>query len=229
MDHNSWEEEIRAVGVMVRERYEAVIVIPTLDETKTAGFYRRLSPAGTVITLLDHTMAGSYFTYCIQSYDLGVKRATDYLLRKTRGTLAFVKNDTWAGRNMVQESMAESFRGLVTGSGREALVVDNLHTIDLDFMKHHFIGGILCCDDLDAVRIVGRLKEWGYRFPDDVALVSYGNTDLARYFTPGITSVDAHAREMAEETARIIQAHRRGEDVRFLQFMVEPDVIVRET
>jgi DNA-binding LacI/PurR family transcriptional regulator len=231
VDYNNWEEEVRLVGMMIRERYEAVIVVPVFDETKTAGFYRRLAGGGTVVTLLDHTMAGSYFTYAIQSYDLGVKRGADYLLAKTHGAIAFVKNDSWSGRNMVQETMAETFRGLLNEAvpERSALIVDSMHIIDLTFMRNHFVGGIFCCDDIDAIRILGRLREWGYSLPEDIALVSYGNTDLAKYFTPGITSVDAHAEEMASRTARIIQAHRAGEDVRYLQYVIEPELIVRET
>jgi len=231
VDYNNWEEEIRLVGSMVRERYEAVIVVPTFDETKAAGFYRRLNGGGTVVTLLDHTMAGSYFTYTIQSYDLGVKRAVDYLAGRSHGHLAFVKNDTWAGRNMLQESMAETFKGMVDeiSPGRSAIIVDNLHIIDREFLRSHGIDGIFCCDDMDAVRILGRLAEWGYAPGRDISLVSYGNTDVARYFTPGITSVDPHDEEMAARTAWIIQAHRAGEDVSCCQFVIEPDLIVRGT
>ena len=109
VDYNNWKEEIRLVGTMINQRYEAVIVVPTLDESKTADFYRRLVSSGTVVTLLDHTMAGSYFTYVIQSYDLGVKRAAHYLLENCDGTLAFVKNDIWGRQKYGPGSNGDHF------------------------------------------------------------------------------------------------------------------------
>ncbi len=231
IDYNNWREEIRLVGSMIQQRYEAVIVIPTFDETRTAGFYRSLVSGGTVVTLLDHTMAGSYFTYTIQSYDLGVKRAVQYLNLKKPGNLAFIKNSLWAGRNMVQELMEETFKSFVgqESPGRKALVLDNLQTLSRDFILHHRVTGILCSDDADAIRVIGRLQQWNFRIPDDIAIISYGNTELARYFTPGITSIDCHCRDMAARTADIIQQHLQGRDTRFSQYVIQPDLVIRET
>jgi DNA-binding LacI/PurR family transcriptional regulator len=231
VDYNSWEEETRLVGRMIHERYEAVIVVPTLDESKTAGFYRNLKSGGTLVTLLDHTMAGSYFTYAIQSYDLGVQRAVRYLRSRTGQTLAFLKNDVWAGRNMVQEVMEETFKNCVqeAANGHRALVIEHIAGIGADLLLREKVGGIFCCDDADAVRVAGRLIEWGFRIPSDISLISYGNTDLARYFTPKITSIDPHGEEMARRIAEMIHANLQGENVRYSQYVIQPDLVVRET
>jgi DNA-binding LacI/PurR family transcriptional regulator len=229
VNDNQWQEEIRLVGALIRERVEAVIVVPTRDETQTAPFYRKLISGGTVVTLLDHTMAGSYFTYAIQSYDLGVRRAVGYLLERTDGSLALIKNDMCSGRNMVYELMEETFRECVEEAGRKPWVVERLADLDANAMRKRKAGGILCCDDLDAVRVLGRLKEWQLDVPKDISLVSYGNTDLARYFSPSITSVDGHAEELVQKTVEIIRAHRNREDTRFHQFVIQPTLVIRET
>ena len=231
VDYNRWDEETRLVGRMIRERYEAVVVVPTFDESKTAEFYRGLKSGGTLVTLLDHTMAGSYFTYAIQSYDLGVKRAVHYILSRTSGALAFLKNEIWAGRNMVQEVMEETFKGFVheAATGRRAVVVERVTDLRPERLRQDGIGGIFCCDDTDAVRVVGRLREWGFSLPDDVSVISYGNTELVRFFTPTITSIDPHGEVMAKRTAEMIRAHTGGQDTRFCQYVVQPDLVVRET
>jgi DNA-binding LacI/PurR family transcriptional regulator len=231
VDYNRWEEEMLLVGRMIRDRYEAVIVVPTFDETKTAQFYRSLKSGGTLVTLLDHTMAGSHFTYAIQSYDLGVKRGVGHLLSRTRGTLAFLKNSIWAGRNMVQEVMEETFKICVAEAGNErrAAVIERVTDLNPERLRQDGIDGFFCCDDTDAVRVVGRLREWGIAFPGGVSVVSYGNTELARFFTPRITSIDPHAEEMAARTAQMIKAYGRGEDTRFCQYVIQPDLVVRET
>lgn len=227
----NWEEEIRLVGTLINQRYEAIIVVPTFDERQTADFYRHLISEGTVVTLLDHTMAGSYFTYVIQSYDLGVKRAVHYLKDKTDKNLVFIKNDWQAQRNMVQESMIETFIGFVEKSedSRKAMVVENLFELGPEMIRKNRIGGIFCSDDTDAIRVMGRLRELGISVPRDVVLVSYGNTDLARYFTPAITSMDPHCEEMAVRTAEIIQKHINREDTTYCQFVIQPELVIRET
>jgi DNA-binding LacI/PurR family transcriptional regulator len=231
VDYNCWEEETRLVGRMIHERYEAVIVVPTFDESKTAEFYRNLKSGGTLVSLLDHTMAGSYFTYAIQSYDLGVKRAVQYLRSKTDGALAFLKNETWAGRNMVQEVMEETFKNFVQEhmGNRRAVVVERVIDLHADRLREEGIGGIFCCDDSDAVRVVGRLSEWGFSLPRDVSVISYGNTELARYFTPKITAIDPHSEEMAKRVTGMILDHANGENVAFGQYVIQPNLIVRET
>lgn len=231
IDHNQWEEEIRLVGRMIREQYEAVIVAPTLDESKTAEFYRHLKSGGTLVALVDHTMAGSYFTYAIQSYDLGVKRAVRYLQSRTTGNLAFVKSGLWAGRNMIQEVMEQTFITFVQENPGEqkAVVLDRLSRFDSDLIRSESIGGVFCCDDTDAVRVIGRMKEWGLSIPADVSVISYGNTDLAQFFTPRITSIDPHAGEMAKRIAGLIRDHGEGRSTRFGQYVIQPELVVRET
>jgi len=231
VDYNQWEEEIRLVGTLINERYEAVIVIPTFDETETASFYTRLKPGGTVVSLIDRTMAGSYFTYVIQSYDLGVTRGVQYLMQQPAGTLAFLKNQIWLHRNMVQEVMQDTFKVCINNSGKgfQPLILNNIQQISKELIIQNQIHGFFCCDDNDAIRIVGRLKDWGFKIPDDIGIVSYGNTDLAKYFTPAITSIDPHCAEMAATTAKIIQNKLKGRDVSFSQYVLSPQLVKRET
>jgi len=216
---------------LINERYEAVIVIPTFDETETASFYTRLKPGGTVVSLIDHTMAGSYFTYVIQSYDLGVKRGMQHLLNQKSGTLAFLKNNIWLKRNMVQELMQDTFLDCIEASqkGFQSLILNNVDQISEEWIRRNQVHGFFCCDDTDAIRVAGRLKEWGFKIPEEISLVSYGNTDLARYFTPAITSIDPHSAEMAATTADIIERKRNGADVSYSQYVYQPELIVRET
>ncbi len=231
VSYNNWEEEIRRVGELVNDRYEAIIVVPTLDESKTAPFYRRLTARNTVVVLLDHTMTRSFFSYVIQSYDLGVSRALEFLMDSTRGSIAFVHSETWSGRNFVLEMMEETYKQSLEAKrpSRQPVVVDSVKKIDIQWLQSNDITGIFCCDDTIAVRVIGRLKDAGISVPGDVRVVSYGNTDVARYFTPAITSVDCHIEEMVAKTTEIIITGLKGEDIKLDQFVIQPDLLIRET
>ncbi|MBN1541972.1 GntR family transcriptional regulator [candidate division KSB1 bacterium] len=231
LDYNNWQEEIRLVGSLINARYEAVIVVPTFDESQTAAFYKRLQTGKTLVTLINHTMTGSPFPYVIQSYDLGVHRAATYLLQRGCRSIGYIKNTTWPGHNMVQQVMQETFVNHIHQADPHCTctIIDDLDSIDSKTFSPHQVSGFFCCDDMDAVRILGRLKDKNIPIPDQVALVSYGNTDLARFFTPAITSIDPHYAKMAALTTGIIDGYRQGADVSLDQYVLQPDLVVRET
>lgn len=235
-DHNDWEEEVRIVRTMQRERYEAVVVIPTLDESRTWSFYNSASPQDSPVVLFDHTMTYRNFHFVVQSYDLGVVRAMDYLLERGSGTVAFVQNEGWMGRNLVLELMAETYRMVLRRRRPECELVEFARASEVNAatIRAKGVTGILCCDDVSAIQVIGRLREQWIRVPEEINLVSYGNTDLARFFTPAITSVDPHNAEMVDKLGEVLRAlaaqgarHPAGDSV--FQYVVQPELVVRET
>jgi DNA-binding LacI/PurR family transcriptional regulator len=230
-DYNNWEDEVRLVGMMLKEHYEAIVVIPTLDESRTWSFYGRLSPLNTSVVLLDHTMSMHDFPYVVQSYDLGVVRAINHLYERKPGGIAFVENELWSGRNMVLEVMRETYLGLMRKKcpDFDPLLMRGASGIRGSELRARGVTGILCCDDITAIQTIGRLKEQGTAVPDDFGVVSYGNTELGRYFTPAITSVDPHNEEMAAVLAEIIEQSTRGTGHELRQHVVQPDLVVRDT
>ncbi|HOE64901.1 MAG TPA: GntR family transcriptional regulator [Candidatus Hydrogenedentes bacterium] len=229
-DYNNYEEEMRLVQTMINDRYEAVIVIPTLDESRTLDFYEKLAPMGTRIVLLDHTMSSRDFPFVVQSYDLGVVRALTYLMWLKGGGVAFVENEVWPGRNMVLELMRETYLDLMRRErpGFEPLILPRARGVDAAALRQRGITAIFCCDDLSAIQVIGRLHEQGMEIPRDYNLVSYGNTDIGRYFTPPISSVDPRNAEMARIVAALL-APEPETPSESCQHVVHPELILRET
>jgi DNA-binding LacI/PurR family transcriptional regulator len=229
LGYNNPEEEMKLVGTMILEGYEAVIVVPNYDETLTAEFYRKLIYGNTTVILIDTTMAGSYFKYVIQSYDLGVKRAVDYLVSNTSGNLLMVKNDTWKGRNLLGELMEQTFRNIISNNypNRCLHIVPQVKDLDRGFFKDNRIEGILTTADSDAIRVLGRLKMWGIKVPEQARLVNYGNTELTHFYDPPITVIDCLYEQMAQKAASLIE---KGRDVGpFEQHVIQPELILRNT
>jgi len=227
--YNNPKEEERLVGSMVMEGFEAIIVVPNYDESLTAEFYRRLMAGNTSVVLVDNTMTGSFFRYVVQSYDLGVKRAIDYLVLRTDRNLLFLKNEVWKGRNLLDELMENTFRNIISSnySGKMVYVAENMKNLSRDFFRECEIGGVLCCSDADAVRLIGRLKSWRFRIPGDVSIINYGNTELTALFSPSITVIDCMYENMAKKTASLIdQGNKAG---KFEQYVIEPQLIIRKT
>ena len=229
LHYNDPAEEMRQVGSMIREGYEAILVVPNDDESLTAHFYRKLNSGRTSIILLDHTMVGSFFNYVIQSYDLGVKRAFQYLMRQNPDHFLFIKDENWRGANQVHELMEQSFRMFIQKQCPDRLlhVVSGLHALDQAFFRKWRIGGILCNRDVDAVRLVRRIQDWGMELPDDIALVCYGNTELTVSGRLPLTVVDCQYRAMAREAISLINCDECHRVTR--QVILEPELVIRST
>jgi len=230
-DHNNWQEEIRLVGNMLHESYEAIIVIPTTDESQTRDFYSRLSPQDSLVMMLDHTMTHNAFPCSIQSYDLGVARGIQYLIEQKEGGIAFVRNEVWAGRNMVEELMEETYKDFLQRFRKkyEPVVIMRPSQINGQRLYNDGITGIFCCDDTSAIQTIGTIKEQGILVPQQINVVSYGNTALARYFTPKITSIDPHNAEMADNLLKMISPGLHQNKVIKKQLVTQPDLIIRQT
>jgi DNA-binding LacI/PurR family transcriptional regulator len=230
--YNNYEEEIRLVGKMLHEGYEAVVVIPTLDESKTwKRFYSTLTSMDSAIVLLNHTMTSNDFRFVIQSYDLGVTRAVNYMLERKPGLIAFVENEVWPGRNMVLELMRSTYLELMrTRRPHDTpLILHRASDVDLDELKERGVTGVFCCDDTSAIQVIGRLKAQGARIPEELHAVSYGNTELSRFFTPPITSVDPHNGEMAATLCGLLYDDGESKASAFRQHVVHPDLAIRGT
>lgn len=99
---------------------------------------------------------------------------------------------------------------LVTDRGADALVAD---------------------DDMWAARLIQRLKNAGYRVPDDVAVVGYDNLDMATVIDPPLTTVDqnhqAYARAALDLIIALCEHGSIPETERTIT--IEPKLIVRDS
>jgi DNA-binding LacI/PurR family transcriptional regulator len=217
---------------MLNDRYEAIVVIPTLDQSKTADFYAKLSPEDSPVVLFEHTMSGESLPYVIQSYDVGVVRALSYLMERKDGAVAYVGHALWSGsRHMVSEVMQETY--IRTLKARrpdlQPIILGRSASVTAQDIRANGVTGIFCPWDESSLQIIGHLNDQGVDIPGEVNLVSYGNTDIARYFTPGITSLDPHAERMIACLEELLSPHMQGKPLEAKHFIVEPELVVRDT
>jgi len=229
IDYNNPDEEINIVGTLLNEGLEAIIIVPNFNESLTAKFYKNLNQWKTKVILVDHTMAGSHFNYVVQSYDLGVKRAMDYFRTNTRKNLLFVKNEAWRGKNLIFDLIEETMEGFVMKDSDfdRLFTISRINDISLNYLVENKIEGILTSTDIDSLRITGRLKKWGVKMPDEISVISYGNTELTEFFDPPITAIECHYDKMVSKVSELISNPKNINER--VQYVIEPELIIRET
>jgi DNA-binding LacI/PurR family transcriptional regulator len=61
---------------------------------------------------------------------------------------------------------------------------------------------VFCANDLLAIGALSALSERGRRVPEDVSVVGFDDTELARQSSPPLTTMKIHSRDMARSAAR---------------------------
>jgi DNA-binding LacI/PurR family transcriptional regulator len=86
-------------------------------------------------------------------------------------------------------------------------------------------------DDVWAVRFIQRLKDRGFRVPDDVAVVGYDNLDMGTVVDPPLTTIDqdhdACARAMLDLLLSTVEGETPAASER--EIVVKPRLIVRKS
>lgn len=228
LHYNNPGEEKRTVGRLIRKGYEAIIIVPNYDESNTGEFYRNLNPGKTKIILADNTMAGSYFKYAIQSYDLGVKRAVDYLTKDNIANYLLLSSERWQGKNLVFELMKQTFEMMLEINLPESVLYhsSDINKLTPEYIKSRNIRGVLSVQDSITIRLIGRLRNGGVTIPDDIRIVSYGNTELTEFFSPAITAINCKYDEMAKSISELI--YQKGNHKK-AQVVIQPELIIRHT
>ncbi len=227
LHYNNPNEEMKLVSSLIQKGYGTIFIIPNFNEALTSQFYTRLQKGNTKIFLIDNTMAGSAFNYVIQSYDLGVKRAAEYLAKQNDGNFLFVRDPAWSGVNMVAESMFSTFTHFGGDIyNRKVIDVEHHKKITPELLHNNSIGGILCYKDTDSIKTIRKIREWNFKVPEEVSLVNYGNTELIDIFSPGITAIDCGYSEMIN---RIELMYNNNSLNNMEQHVILPKLIIRKS
>jgi DNA-binding LacI/PurR family transcriptional regulator len=87
---------------------------------------------------------------------------------------------------------------------------------------------VFAASDLMAAGALEALRAAGRRVPDDVAVVGFDDSALARWSEPPLTSVAQPVEEMGRQMARLLLA-RIGGEATGLSVILQTELVVRES
>jgi len=224
--YDQWEEELRIVGKMVAKRYEAIIVVPTKEEAKSQSFYNTLTPNDSKVVFMDSVLINSKHPYAIQNYGIGIVRAMHYLLKSKNGPIVYINNEVWHDKNLMEDMKEGIFMDQHSKliKGKSGIVISRIEKNVITQMLKNGTIGFICCDDYRALKLIALLKQLEVKVPEEISVVSFGNTDIAKNFTPKITSIDVHYDQMIDAAIEIIENNKCEQ-----QRVIDVELIQRET
>ncbi len=87
---------------------------------------------------------------------------------------------------------------------------------------------ILCRDDYTAIGVCRGLQDTGFRVPDDVAVVGFGDIDVSQYLTPALTTIAMPYEDLARSALDLLFSQLGG-DKTMDQISLRCNLIVRES
>ncbi|MCX4534946.1 LacI family DNA-binding transcriptional regulator [Streptomyces sp. NPDC002596] len=91
------------------------------------------------------------------------------------------------------------------------------------------VDAVFAASDVMAAGARQVLREEGRRIPDDVALVGFDDSAVARHMDPALTSVRQPIEEMGREMTRVLLQEIAGEDLERPQIVLPTELIVRDS
>jgi len=105
---------------------------------------------------------------------------------------------------------------------------DGYHALELIAEKYPETDCVLCATDSMAMGFIKAALEHKIKIPKDIAVISYDDTCIARYYSPALSSVRLKPFEIGRNAAMILERIMNGEE-NIQAEIIECDLVVRES
>lgn len=225
--------ELRALEAFTRARIDGLILTPSTD---VPAEVERLSSRGVPVVLMDRDGgSGTGLSRVVMDNYGSAFQATRLLIESGHRRIALVN-----GLQKVSTAR-ERLRGYRDALDRAGIAVDERYVRLGPFTVEHGRQGTLDLLSLpqrpDAIfsssviltaGVIWSLRARGLRWPEDIAVVGFGDAVWASLVTPTLTVVEQPARELGETAARLLMASN-GDSAQGQRLVLESHLILRES
>ncbi|MBU7450234.1 LacI family DNA-binding transcriptional regulator [Leuconostoc citreum] len=221
-------------------QYGAVIIVGNVSPTLLAKI-QSLNPH--VVMVDDDQPVTNYDTvhndFSAQSY-----RVLDYLFAKGHRNIAFVGADvalydehgmvvneridprhrvyrTWMATHGLTENLSSFLVGWDT--------MQALEVVPIILNKNPRPTAIFAASDPIAIGLYRGLQTTGFKIPEDIAIVSFDDIEVAGFLTPSLTTVHPEAEEMGKAALRLARERLVGERELPVELIIPSTLMIRES
>jgi DNA-binding LacI/PurR family transcriptional regulator len=226
------ENELREVQKLVSRQVEAVLLVPAVRWQHRLATLEMVRASRTPTVLLDAYPAGAenfpHVSWVVCDDQRGGQMATEHLLELGHREILFL-----AGPNG-SSSSAGRFSGYQRALAAAGVAYSDTRVFlaDKDIASGHKAMGqalsekapftaVVAFNDSVAIGAVETLRQQGFRIPEDISVVGFGDGILAANFRVPLTTVRVPQVEMGEMAVRLALELQKGNGVEPRQLPVE--------
>jgi LacI family transcriptional regulator len=232
------ENEMREVRKLIARQVEALLLVPAVRWQHRLATLDLVRASGIPTVLLDAYPAGAEnypsVSWVVCDDARGGQLATGHLLELGHKEILFLAgpngSSSSAGRfSGYQRALAEV--GVAYSDERVFLADKDIESgrkaMAQALSEKVSFSAIVAYNDSVAIGAAEALAQQGFRVPEDVSIVGFGDGVLATYYRVPLTTVRVPQTEMGETAMRLAMEMQRGKAVRPRTLPVE--IIVRES
>ncbi|MDG4862313.1 LacI family DNA-binding transcriptional regulator [Streptomyces sp. T-3] len=210
---------------------DGALIVSTHAEDKLPA---RLAAAGLPAVLFARPSLAAPVSYVDLAHQDGARLAAEHLLARGCRRVATVSGplDVPAGQERLagfRDAMARHGHPYVPAAEGGFTQDSGAAAMARLLAEHPGIDGVFAANDLMAQGVCQVVREAGKRVPDDVAVVGFDDSHIARTARPPLTTVRQPVEEMAATMVRLLQEHIEGTRTEPTSVIFEPELVVRES
>jgi len=208
-----------------------------IEEARNRDLLELLKSSGVPAVLLAPTAALEGLDLVLMDLAAGVKKAVHHLRDLGHRRIAIVNGPLrlesarirfLAWKEAMAESGAEPDDGLVDGD--EGWSAEAGHAAMGRLLRRRpDLTAVFCANDLLAIGALSALSESSRRVPDDVSVMGFDDTELARHASPPLTTMRIHSKDMARGAARRLLERIENPGIPAVRIEFPIDLVVRKS
>ncbi len=202
-----------AERLLLERQVDAAIIH---DRTVSDEIIKRVASTNFPIVVLDRTLESkNIYGFMIENTEVTYK-LTKLLIEKGYKDICFISGP-------ITYDSLHRYKGFIRAMDEHDLNTDKYYrgdwTIESGYnivknvLKNQNVPEVFfCANDEMAIGVMDALKEYDYKIPDDVAVVGFDNIELAKYYTPSLTTIHIDRFLWGSDVARLVYALIKKED-----------------
>lgn len=233
---HSLKEELKAIQNLKAKIADGMIMVSFNFCDKNIKAINSLNSPVVLTNKYESLNGEDKFDYVYVDTYLGIKQATEHLLKQGHQKIAYV------GGDMNEQTGLERFHGYRDAMLEAGLKLDLQYVFESNYTESggYFCGkeilnlqnkptAVVASNDLMAIGVMNACDEVGVKIPDQIAIVGMDNTELATRVTPKLTSVAMMQEEIGRNAAQILMDRLNDGNSAKKRIKLFPRLVVRES
>jgi LacI family transcriptional regulator len=229
--HDDPARERERIEMLIDRQIDGLLVIPC-DASASVPALEEALAGGAALVQVDRAVRAVPADRIGVDNELGVARATAYLVSCGRTTIAFVGAEPTVPTAALRLHAFE--QALPGGDGGQVLLGDFSRAWGREAAGRLLAGparpdAVLCANDLIAFGVLEGLAQAGVAVPDEVAVIGFDDTPFAALTAPPLTSIRQPVEELAAGAVRLLLERMAEPDRAPRRIDVAPELSIRRS
>ncbi|MCK0158295.1 LacI family transcriptional regulator [Cellulophaga sp. F20128] len=206
------EQELKNVTTLIHHMVDGLIIAPTMQKHNiNMNYYLNQYKKGQPIVFMSRVNDSLMASKVLFDNKKWSFFATEHLIRQGYKKIYHLSGykDLCVSIDRVEgfkkamnkhKIEKENYKVIETG----LLSIEGMEAIENLIYKHDIPDAFFCVNDLVAIGAIKTLKNNGYQVPEDVAIIGFTETQMAKHITPQLSSVKQPTTEIGKKAAELL-------------------------